>query len=147
MIYKLVTRIIQYFCFPNRLMKGGDILDFQKGGNLRKGGVDLEKGGMTPPYQLCISNGLNISFTIKSKIYSLCAQENTFFCFLLVIDVLISLLLYILFQNNCGGSVKRDIRKKRHNIKQNHFMTIRNFLMSYEAHKTLGTIYCVLVFT
>ena len=26
-------------------MKGGDILDFQKGGNLRKVGVHLEKGG------------------------------------------------------------------------------------------------------
>ena len=46
MIYKLVTRVIQYFCFPDRPMKGGDILDFQKegGGDLRKGGVDLEKG-------------------------------------------------------------------------------------------------------
>ena len=33
-------------------MKGGDILDFWKGRNLREGGVDLEKGGggggMTP---------------------------------------------------------------------------------------------------
>ena len=29
-------------------IKGGDTLDFQKGGNLRKGGVDLERGGMTP---------------------------------------------------------------------------------------------------
>ena len=29
-------------------MKGGDILDFKKAGNLRKGGVDLEKGDMTP---------------------------------------------------------------------------------------------------
>ena len=26
-------------------MKGGDILDFWKGRNLREGGVDLEKGG------------------------------------------------------------------------------------------------------
>ena len=43
MIYKLVTRIIQYFCFPDRPVKGGDILDSQKGG----GGI-LEKGGMTP---------------------------------------------------------------------------------------------------
>ena len=34
-------------------MKGGDILDFLKGGNLRKGGVDPEKGGYDPPYQLC----------------------------------------------------------------------------------------------
>ena len=41
MIYKLVTRIIEHFCFPERPMKGGDILDFSKGGNLRKGeGVD-----------------------------------------------------------------------------------------------------------
>ena len=46
MIYKLVTRVIQYFCFPERPMKGGDILDFQKGG------VDLEKVGYEPPYQL-----------------------------------------------------------------------------------------------
>ena len=42
MIYKLVTRVIQYFCFPERPMKGGDILDFSKGGDLRK------EGGMTP---------------------------------------------------------------------------------------------------
>ena len=38
-------------------MKGGDILDFWKGGNLRKegGGVDPEKGGgYDLPYQLCI---------------------------------------------------------------------------------------------
>ena len=27
-LYKLVTRVIQYFCFPNSPMKGGDILDF-----------------------------------------------------------------------------------------------------------------------
>ena len=50
MIYKSVTSVIQYFCFPNRPMKGEKILDFQKEGILRKGGVggvDLEKGGMT----------------------------------------------------------------------------------------------------
>ena len=40
-IYKLATRVIEVFCFPNKPMKGGDILDFQKGGH-------LEKGGMTP---------------------------------------------------------------------------------------------------
>ena len=27
-IYKLVARVIHYFCFPDRPMKGGDILDF-----------------------------------------------------------------------------------------------------------------------
>ena len=45
---------IQYFCFPNRPIKGGDILDFQKGGNLRKVGVDLqnEDEGYDPPYYL-----------------------------------------------------------------------------------------------
>ena len=49
MIYKLVTRVIQYFCFYDRPMKGGDILDFQKrvggwggGGGGGGGGVDLE---------------------------------------------------------------------------------------------------------
>ena len=47
MICKLVTRVIQNFCFSDRPMKGGDILNFQKGGNLRKRGVDLEKGSMT----------------------------------------------------------------------------------------------------
>ena len=26
--YKLVTRVIQYFCFSDKPMKGGDILDF-----------------------------------------------------------------------------------------------------------------------
>ena len=41
MIYRLFTRVIWYFCFPERPMKCGDILDFQKGGI-------LEKGGMTP---------------------------------------------------------------------------------------------------
>ena len=35
---KLVKRFIQYFCFPDRPIKCGDILDLQKGGNLRKGG-------------------------------------------------------------------------------------------------------------
>ena len=45
MTYKLVTRVIKYFCFPERPMKGGDILDFYRGGNLRKVGVDLEKEG------------------------------------------------------------------------------------------------------
>ena len=42
-ISKSVKRFIQYFCFPDRSIKGGDNLDFKKGGNLRKG------GGMTPP--------------------------------------------------------------------------------------------------
>ena len=54
-IQKLVARVIQYFCFSDRPMKGGDILDFQKGGILEKGGgVDPEKGGggYDPPYQL-----------------------------------------------------------------------------------------------
>ena len=47
-MYKLVKRVIQYFYFPDRPIKGGDILDFEKGWYLRKGGVDLEKGVMTP---------------------------------------------------------------------------------------------------
>lgn len=53
MIYKLVKRVIEYFCFPDRPLKGGDILDFYKEGNLRKGRLDLEKGGGYDfPYQL-----------------------------------------------------------------------------------------------
>ena len=45
---------IQYFYFHNRSIKGGDILDFSKGGSLRKVGVDLENGdeGYDPPYYL-----------------------------------------------------------------------------------------------
>ena len=27
-VYKTVKRVIQYFCFPDRPIKGGDILDF-----------------------------------------------------------------------------------------------------------------------
>ena len=42
-IYKSVKSVIQYFCFLDRSRKGGDILDFWKGGSLRKGG-----GGRTP---------------------------------------------------------------------------------------------------
>ena len=37
---------------PDKPMKGGDILDFYKGENLRKGGVDLEKVEYDPSYQL-----------------------------------------------------------------------------------------------
>ena len=33
-------------------MKGGNILDFLKRGNLRKGGIDLETAGYDPDYQL-----------------------------------------------------------------------------------------------
>ena len=45
---------IQYFYFHNRPIKGGDIFDFLKGGNLRKVGVDLENGdeGYDTPYYL-----------------------------------------------------------------------------------------------
>ena len=46
-IYKLVTRVIQYFRFPDRPMKGGVILDFEKGG-----GILEKRGGYDPPYQL-----------------------------------------------------------------------------------------------
>ena len=47
MIYKLVARVIQYFCFPERPVKGGDILDF-----LKVGVEILEKGGYDPPCEL-----------------------------------------------------------------------------------------------
>ena len=43
-IYKSVRRFIQYFCFPNRPIKGEDILDFQKGSNVRKGGLAQKRG-------------------------------------------------------------------------------------------------------
>ena len=55
-IYKSVKGVFQYFCFPDKPEKGGDILYFYKGGNLRKGGLDVERGGggggYEPPYQL-----------------------------------------------------------------------------------------------
>ena len=38
MMYKLVRRVIQYFCFPERPIKVGTSWIFRKGGNLRKGG-------------------------------------------------------------------------------------------------------------
>ena len=41
-MYKSVKKVFQYFCFPDRSIKGGDIMDFQKG-------VDLEKEGYKPP--------------------------------------------------------------------------------------------------
>ena len=37
----------QYFCFPDRPMKGGDILDIPR----KEGGI-LKKEGYDPPYQL-----------------------------------------------------------------------------------------------
>ena len=48
MMYKLVTRVIQYFCLPDRPMKGEDILDFQKGGDLTLKKGDGGGGVMTP---------------------------------------------------------------------------------------------------
>ena len=49
MIYRLVTRVIQYFCFPQRPWEH---LGFLERGDLRKGGYD-------PPYQLykCLIDG------------------------------------------------------------------------------------------
>ena len=53
MIYKLVTRAIQYFCFPKRPMwKVGTSSISRKGGVLERG-FDLEKGDYDPPFQLC----------------------------------------------------------------------------------------------
>ena len=48
----MATRVPQYFCFPDKPIKVGHLGFLERGGgesNLRKGGVDLEKGGMTPP--------------------------------------------------------------------------------------------------
>ena len=65
MIYKFVTRVIQYFCFCDRPMKGGDILDFWEGGGE---GVIQKRGSITPPYQLCM---YNVFFLIHSRVYYL----------------------------------------------------------------------------
>ena len=67
MIYKLVTRIIlriiQYFCFPDRPMKGGDILDFYKGVNIRK------RGGVWPPLPTMFYDGKINSLTSIAKFH------------------------------------------------------------------------------
>ena len=44
MRYKLVAKVNQCFCFPERPVKGGNILDFWKGGDLRKEGGESRKG-------------------------------------------------------------------------------------------------------
>ena len=75
-------------------MKGRDILDFYKGGNLRKGGVDLENGGvggggvggMTPlpnyghtdtMHLYTLHRELVISFISTSRIFNTFSQLNT----------------------------------------------------------------------
>ena len=50
--YMHVKSVFQYFYFPDRPIKGGDILDFKKVRNLRKGEVDLKNERYEPPYQL-----------------------------------------------------------------------------------------------
>ena len=57
MIYKLVTRVIQYFCFPNRPMEGGEISNFSKGGNLRKWGYDPPKCKLLLKVNYFVSDG------------------------------------------------------------------------------------------
>ena len=56
----MVKRLLQYFCFPDRSIKAGEILDFQKEGNLRKGGGGggIEKVKNTIPWTHII-NDLN----------------------------------------------------------------------------------------
>ena len=46
----MVKRFIQYIPFSDRPLKGGDILDFYKGVNLRKRGLTLKSGEYDPPY-------------------------------------------------------------------------------------------------
>ena len=48
MIYKLVTEIIQYFCFPDRPMKSGTSWISRKGGILEKLGWSRKGGGYNP---------------------------------------------------------------------------------------------------
>ena len=72
---------IQYFYFHNRPIKGGDILDFSKGGNLRKVGVDLENGdeGYDPPYYLTNYTYIFVIIIFSRKItrfFQRLPQEN-----------------------------------------------------------------------
>ena len=63
-IYKSIKTVVHYFCFPDRPIKGGDILDFQIGGNLRKGGgVDLEKGRVAPLTNYAATIYVNVKIT------------------------------------------------------------------------------------
>ena len=49
MIYKLVTRVIQYFCFPERPIKVGTSCISRKGGILEKGRlIQKRMGSMIP---------------------------------------------------------------------------------------------------
>ena len=52
----MLKKSFQYFCFPDRPIKGGEILDYLKGGNLRKGRVDLGKGSMAVLTNYAVSN-------------------------------------------------------------------------------------------
>ena len=45
-IYKFVKKVIQYFCFLDRPIKGGTSLISRIGRILGKGGADLEKWGI-----------------------------------------------------------------------------------------------------
>ena len=75
----MVTRVIQFFCFLDKPMKGGDILDFSKGGNLRKEGLDLERGGrcMTPLPTMLVLKFISSSEMISNseKILQILATE------------------------------------------------------------------------
>ena len=44
MIHKLVTRVIQHFCVPDRPMKGGDWISWISRKGRAGGGGDLRKG-------------------------------------------------------------------------------------------------------
>ena len=79
MIHKLVTRVIQYFCFPDRTMNGGDILDFQKQGNFQKRRrVDLKKGDMTPLTNYgCALSKLVYTFTFRYSLASTAFPKAT----------------------------------------------------------------------
>ena len=83
MICKLFTIINQYFCFPDRPMKSGDILDSQKGGNLRKrGGLIQKSTGYDPPYQLCILYNFEKQWlsTFACKVKFVSPAQQNFIC-------------------------------------------------------------------
>ena len=64
-ICKLVKRVIQFSCFPDRPLPGGDILNFKKGSRLSKRGRGYDLPYELGIYLLKVSN----QNTKTSKIY------------------------------------------------------------------------------
>ena len=77
-------------------MKGGNILDFLKRGNLRKGGIDLETAGYDPDYQLWSWDKIFFFFLFKKK-YLPPKKRDELFYYVKVIVTTPKLLIKVIF--------------------------------------------------